>query len=259
MIYKDKIFTLFPQRDKLNDINLDNEGKGTLERYNETVGLYIDEDLSPLVDNLVDNLLDVEICLDKFLNYLESDKGVSLVYTGAPELYRRAVLKHVMAWYQIKGTEKLLRVLLAMIGLEHTLIEIYPTTGFDSEITFDDPQRRFDGKCNTCVGYSLDLTGEDESLSPEKFKALISILDFNMPFDIEIKECFYNGDIAVDYTVNIATSRSSGVSYNNPYDNSLKISYDEDGQPIIETKLPYYEIISPTQLKFVFLGELLIS
>lgn len=256
MIYKDKIFTLFPARDKYNDTNPDSERKGTLERLNETVGLSIDEEVKDTLESLIDNVVSIPTIESKFLAYFENDRGSSLNYYGDSVEFRRAVQKHILSFYKIKGTFKLLKILLSMIGIEMTFSENFGIHGFDSSSTFDDVDRRFDGKCGRCPRYSLDLTGSEPTMTEEMFRALIAFLRFNMPLDVEIEECLYNGDVAVDYTVTITTLPDGSLSYSNPFDLSLKVVY-EAGQPIITTELPYYEIISPTELNFVFLGELI--
>lgn len=252
--WKDTIFTLFPSRDKHEDINKDVDQKGTLERYNEVVGLCIDDELGTLIDNLVDNTRAVDTCEAKFIPYLESRTGSTIGSAFyATEAYRRAILKHVMKWYRIKGTKRLLRILLGMLGLQVVITENHTTPGLDSPITFDDSERVFDGKCNTCTTYGLALTGVPVTMTPTVFSAMIAILKFNTPISAHLTACSYNGAPAVTQIVDITVAASGDLTYDNPYDPTLEVVYDGAGQPVITTSLPFYEIISPTQLLFVFL------
>ncbi len=123
---KDTIFGWFGTRDKIEDTNKDIDGKGTHERYNETLGEDFDQELYPLINLLVDNNLLPYRSMTKFIPYLEHRLGIDLKLaevgiindyshdysadysggvdgsTGENILARRIVIANVMNWVRIK-------------------------------------------------------------------------------------------------------------------------------------------------------------
>lgn len=202
---KAKIFSYFGVFDKVNDINKDANDKGTHERFTEIYAGYLDTEILPLIDNLAANNLDNATVLVKYLPYREYEKGVD--FTLYPtEVWRRRVLKNIQRWHEIKGTKRGYKAMFNVLGLTMTLTEIFGIYGFDSPTTFDDPVRRFDGRCAPCSSYSIALTGY-APMSPALDAAIEAVILFNEPIN------------AILYSWNY-TQITSG-SFNNSFSNSF--------------------------------------
>lgn len=197
----DKYFTV---RDKETDTNKDGDGKGTLERFNEIVPNDLDENIMPLIDNLLENNIEPATCYERFVPYLESAKGYDeknralRLANSLP--YRRAVLKHIHKYYNLKGTIRNFQVLFGMMGLGVTVTEVFGATGFDSTVTLDDMFRRFDSSCPTCTDFSLALTGNFSELNQAQQLGVASIIVFNTPINAILRGVTYNGDTVANLT-----------------------------------------------------------
>ena len=249
--FKDKIFSYFSPDDKLRDSNKDAAGRGTYERYNEIVGDSIDYEIFPEIDNLVDNILDVDICRVKFIHYLEERIGAYMGPSADADVeLRRVILRHTISWYKIKGTERLLKLLLYMIGYTNVVIEQieYPHT-FDSTATFDADNRVFDST-GGLFEYVLHLYGAPAEVSPEIMKLTLIIIEFNEPLYATLLGITYNDGDFVNYTVNVPLA--SPITYTNPYDDTLVLERDSaDNLVIVSSYLKrYYTIVSTTEILF---------
>lgn len=232
--FRNTIFNLFGSYDRQVDINKDADGKGTYERYNEVIGKYIDEELLPYIDNLVDNNLLPDVAYDRFIPYLEADYGVTLFLYDSIE-WRRRVLRNILKWYDIKGTVRAYKLMIAMLGFdtEITIEEFLKSSSFDSPITFDDPERVFDtAKCNACIYYSIHLAG-DLVITPELVKALEAVIKFNEPINALLQGVYYNGEPIVYEIITIYVDANGDLIYNNEYDESLVITLSSTGDMII--------------------------
>lgn len=197
MSYELTIFELFSKYDKRTDTNKDGDGKGTLERYNECIGVSIDEDVKWYMDNMMENIYDPDLCLSRYVVYLESMFGfnqeLNTLYLGADIATRRKIVQKFFRWVNIKGTKRAYILQFAMLGLAVDITEYWPEYGFDSPVTLDDVDRRFDMRCATCSAYSIDITTELE-LTPAMQRAINSIILFNEPINARIKGVTFNGD-----------------------------------------------------------------
>lgn len=197
--FEDIIFNeYFSKKDKREDINKDSEGKGTLERYNELMGVDLDTMVLPYVDNLLANRLVPETAVENAIPYLESERGFDpkndTLYLGSSILMRRAVLRAIRRLYQVKGTIRGYEIPFGMLGMTLVLTEFLNENGFDSDITLDFPTRRFDSFCPSCADYSIALTGV-VTLTPDLIRAIRSIIIFNQPIDTKVRSITYNGAV----------------------------------------------------------------
>ena len=203
IVYKDYIFSLFSKFDKTIDSNKDGNNKGTFERYNEIVGDDIDTEILPFITNLVDDNLNVDTALLKFLPYLYQRTGIN-ISLGDTEVIKRKLLKYIHRLYSIKSTEKCYEVMINYLGFD-VVIELHNALfTFDSDTTFDDDVRTFDMFCPDCSEYTLKITGVPGSLTAEETQAIKDIIRFNEPINTKIRQVTYNGlpvagDFSVDY------------------------------------------------------------
>lgn len=194
MQFEFNIFKYFTKSDKSLDTSKDINDKGTLERYNETIGADIDV-LTPFIDNIIDNLYNPETCFDRYVPYLESMTGFDIdngtLYLLPTLDWRRRVLKHIFRYYHIKGTKRGYEVLFTILGMTMALTEYDNVNSFDSPLTFDDVGRVFDkGRCYACSGYSIDLVGP--TITPELETAILNIIKFNEPINARLVYLKYN-------------------------------------------------------------------
>jgi len=192
------------------DNNKDLNGKGTLERFNECIGLDMDM-IYPLVENLMDNLYNPKTCFDRYVPYLESMLGFSinngLLYLFNTIQWRRIVVQNILHYYTIKGTKKGYEVLFNLIGISMELTESFGHNTFDSPITFDDNIRHFDTGCQTCSCYHLKLVGP-MPMTDELNVVIGNIIRFNEPINARLCGITYNdetvqlvGDFNTDFNL----------------------------------------------------------
>ena len=189
---KDFIFSLFTPWDKRIDVNKDSEGKGTMERYNEILGMQADEDIIPFIDNMIDNTLVPDTMLDKFIPYLESMVGLDPLIDDLT--IRRQVLKNILRIYKVKGTKKSYEIVFKLLGFDSIeIIEQDISFGFDSPLTLDDVNRVFDdGSCYTCGFYTINLTGT-AAFTEDLSKAIRNAIKLVEPINARLLEITYNG------------------------------------------------------------------
>ena len=206
--YRDILFNLFGKPYKLRDVNKDANGKGTFERYNECIGKDIDDELKPLIDNLLFNFVSPQSIKSDFIQYAESDLGVDL-FLDVTAAKRRSVLKEIENYKQIKGTKKCVRLLFSLLRVNCGITEIFsPNYTFDSVITLDDPDRTFDGGCAGCSRTTLTLTGS-APLTQTLKNGFASIINYNIPYNLILSSVSYNGTPLVV----IAPTKSNDYKY----------------------------------------------
>lgn len=193
---KQIIFGFFGSYEKRIDTNKDGAGKGTLERFNEAIGEEYDVEMQPLIDALMDNVQNPTACFERYIPLLELGSGNDRLYLSSGYPIRRAIQHYILRYWQIKGTKKFLESLLSFIGFNVSLTEFYSSYSFDSPVTFDDDDRRFDMKCQPCSDYKLDLSrigGGTGAMTPTEIAAVLSIVTTNQPINAVLKGIWYNG------------------------------------------------------------------
>ena len=191
MIFKDLIFSFFTVAEKVKDCCKDAQGKGVLERFNEVIGKYIDEDIMPFIDNIIVFVLYVPKMYISFLPYYDHRYKNTLVLFDAIE-WHRDVLNNVLMWYKIKGTVKAYDTLFRLIGVDVNVVNINNSFTFDSQETFDSDIRTFDSGCDGCNKYNLELTG-NETLNPELENYIKNVVKWNKSVTATVTNLTYNG------------------------------------------------------------------
>jgi predicted transcriptional regulator with HTH domain len=190
---KTRLFEYFGVHAKREDSYKDSNGKGINERYQESVGEDYDDNLSDLMDNLFDRTLQPKTMLSKLIPHMEDMLGNPVIVLNDVPM-RRKILQFVHHIYNIRSTHKSYEVLFRMLGFDTvTVQEFVITVGFDSDVTFDDPVRTFDGTEKFCSEYSVHLTGTI-GLDAVKVLAINRIIKFLEPINAHLREVTYNGD-----------------------------------------------------------------
>lgn len=186
-----KYFTTYEKR---SDTNKDANGKGTLERFNETIGKDIDDNIHPLIDALLYNTIDHKTCMDRYVPFLENEFAVTVRISNTLAS-RRAVLAVIQRLTTMKGTAEALRVLFGMMNLSVVITEYFNYWGFDSSETFDSAVRTFDSSCPACSDYKIELTGSFGSLNGVQLDAVYRIIAWNQPINATLRTITYNGNV----------------------------------------------------------------
>lgn len=197
---KDKIFPLFGAYDSRIDVNKDSNGKGTLERYNEALAEEYDEEFETLVTTIYENVKNPKSGYAKYLSSLELGKGNDYILPHTLPI-RRDIQLYLKKYWQIKGTAAFLNAVLGLGGFAVTVTENYADYGFDSPVTFDDVDRKFDLGCGACSQYSVvisRLDGSTEEPSQSEWIFIESVIGINEPIDTKLKDLTFDAGITLD-------------------------------------------------------------
>jgi hypothetical protein len=190
------IFGYFGGYEKIIDTHKDVDDKGILERFNEALGQEYDENLEPFVSLLFQNVQDPVLCIPKYVQRLEVTDGNDSLYLSPDVDVRRSIQHFITRYWAIKGTKRFLKDLLGLIFLVPTVTEYFSSYSFDSPVTFDDVERRWDMKCQTCSKYRIDLVRSDSTttaLSSTEIAAVLSVVTTNQPLDAILVGVWFNG------------------------------------------------------------------
>lgn len=228
MFIKDKIFSYYGSQEKLNDTYKNVDGKGIFERYNESLGQDFDDNLSGLIENLLDNTIVPSTTADRFVVYLEQTLGISLGIFSSLEK-RRKFISLFNRVCDIKGTVTAYKVMLLWLGFDQVnIVEHSKSYGFDSSDTFDDSGRMFDdGNSCGCSEYSIQLEGG--SIEQSVTQQVLKIIEFNEPINAKLRSLTFNGSFLLQTTINVYISngtdgnKQGDLVYNNENDPNLSI------------------------------------
>jgi hypothetical protein len=191
-LLKPRIFQYFGVNSKVKDTFKDVNGKGINERYQECLGEGYDDELQDLLDNFIDRTIVPAEILSRLIPYMEYNLGNPVVVSNDVSM-RRKMIQFAHRIYNIKSTKLSYEILLRMLGFDTVVIQEFTiTSGFDSDLTFDDPSRTFDQGNRACNYYSVLLTGAI-SISPQINEAIFRILDYLEPINADLREVLYNG------------------------------------------------------------------
>jgi len=188
-----RIFKFFGVYAKRQDTYKDVNGKGVKERYQESLGWEYDDDVSDLIDNLLNNIIVPATMKSNIIPLAEYNLGGIVVPLNNDNL-RRKILRFAQRLYDIKGTLRGYIVLFNMIGITSVIIDLLSGTGTLDSGPLDDPNRTLDSNngCG-CIKYNLVLSGSI-SINDDVISAIYKIVDFNNPINAEVVQITYNGN-----------------------------------------------------------------
>ena len=199
MILKDKIFGYFGTEEQVTD-TLKAAGKGIVQRYNESLADDMDINILPNVINLLENVILPSYCADAYVVLLEESKGNDNLFFKLDIETRRKIIRQVLRYYEIKGSNRAYEIMFALIGFNIEITESYIEGGFDSSTTFDDTLRTFDSTCLSCSSYSITVSridGTDTDITATELAAFKSIIVFNNPINAKLEELIFDGEIVI--------------------------------------------------------------
>lgn len=175
------------------EILSDDSGKGINERYQESLGAGYDDELSDLIDNFIERNLVPQEMLSRLIPHMETMLGGIVVVSDTVAM-RRKIIQFAQQIYNIKSTALSYEVLFKLLGFETVVIEEFGAiSGFDSDLTFDDEGRTFDGSDRNCSDYSVHLTGSI-SITQDILDAISRIIAFLEPINADLRMVTYNGE-----------------------------------------------------------------
>lgn len=198
--FKEWLFSnFFPSYYKENDTYKDENGKGILERFIEVCSEYFDDNITPNIDNLLDQI-DPDTAQGLFLNYIweyfgylpfawgvlignnDEDWDFSKdqvsrwmnTLTAFPKADARKMLKYAISLYKIRGTEAFYQILGRFYGVQFTITPV---------------------SCNECSPNPNDNKGSEEA-TPSNNKRRSTVPE---PKDAQVIEPSYDGFILGTY------------------------------------------------------------
>ena len=193
---KDIAFSLFGVTDGVIDSNKDAAGKGTLQRFVESLWETYDYEIGIYIVKLRQAVKNPYTVFDKFWTTLEVSRGNDRLYLYMPHPIRRSVLFYIKRYWAIKGTPKFLVIMLRKLNFTATITEYYGSYSFDSSATLDDDVRTWDMKCNGCTSYRVDIVrvgGSLTAVTADELKGITSIIRTNEPDEVKLVGVYFNG------------------------------------------------------------------
>lgn len=192
--FKENIFGLFGNYYKLLDSYKESDpeltNKGLLERYNEIIGEDIDEDIALQLETMLQNLHSPELCQTRYFDIIDESLGKELFINNL-EITRRNLLKHIIKFYQIRGSEDGYALLFQMLGFTSTSFTFFNLAGLDQGL-FDDVDGTLDSSGTCCTYYDIYLTGTVPVTLGLK-TAILSIIKFNEPINAKFRDVYIDG------------------------------------------------------------------
>ena len=190
-IFKDWFFRQYPDDTQNNDVNKNELGEGTWQRYLRIYGLELDEEFVPYITNFLD-IVDIQKTDDKYLPAISSILGSPPGFNNDNAIYRK-ILAYAIAIYKVKGTKRAYEIFLNLLGIDATIIEVTPR----KKVTYDMPGITYDAQptnwtydsfCENCSGFYLALTNANNVPVDQATKdKLNNILCFLQPINASFK------------------------------------------------------------------------
>jgi hypothetical protein len=195
--FKDWFFRQYPDWHQNNDVNKDTNGEGTWQRYLQVVGLELDEEFIPYMENFLD-VVDPFKADDKYLPLIAGILG-SPPSIGSNDLYRK-VLANAIAIYKVKGTKTSYEIFFNLLGINISIYEILPK----KKITYDQPGviydaspslLKYDSFCDYCTDYWIGYSDAADTTDPwvqnvvsqDKLDQVNNIICFLQPIHAKFK------------------------------------------------------------------------
>ena len=212
--FKDWFFNKLPNYYHINDSDKDSQGKGLLQRYLETYGEELDDNMLPFIDNFV-NIIDPRGQASigyKYLNHLAYTLGSPPdLFMGDPaqDAKYAKLLNHIVSIYKIKGTARSFELFFALLGYSISVIEYpqNPLVRFDDIYNFDNGYF-MDSGCEPCSEFSIlsqailnnGSCGNTTNpvLDPSIYPVMIEALKFLQPINTILKSIITGGLICED-------------------------------------------------------------
>jgi hypothetical protein len=215
--FDDWLFDKLPIYYHLNDSYKDANDKGLLKRYLENIGEDLDNNILPLIDNLLD-VIDPTTQAStnyKFINHLAYTVGSPPdIFLGDPAQAAKyaKLVNHIVSIYKIKGTKKSFVSFFALLGYTVSIIEwpLEKPTLYDNESQMD-TLLQMDKGCQDCSEFSIlnqavllsSFCGDTGNpvLDPSLFQLIVDMAAFLQPINTKLRTVISGGVLCeyVDY------------------------------------------------------------
>lgn len=223
--------TYFGAYERSIDSNKDNDGLGTLERYNLMIADDIDQQIVPYMTELINHIRCVDEMMVGLIPIWEEVWGYELYYE---DTLRRKLLQQILSINKIKGTPKSYKVLFSYIDTSVTITEDFNGYGFDSDEEFDSDARTFDsGECQMyCSGYSLALV-TTRTLDSTYYLQALNIIRYLQPLNAELTGITFNGNSITSIYISVTINSDGDLIFFNEFDPDLTLHIDSNGDLIV--------------------------
>ena len=232
MVFKDFLFNTLPDYYYINDSNKDGNNEGTLQRYLSVLGLELDDEIVPALENFI-NEMDAETASNDLLNYISDSLGNPPDIFLDEEKYR-LILKFIINVYKIKGTKKSYELFFSMLGFNINITEFAPLEKklYDELLlNYDEDGINYDMGCETCSEYEILFTSSTNPLSPldqTTLSKLRSIVPFVEPINADLRGLVFGISITEDVNFCIEQEVKFTALETKSYDNPI-YAYDQIG------------------------------
>lgn len=232
MAFKDFLFNTLPLYFHRSDTNKNIAGEGTLQRFLQVLGLELDDEIVPALENFIDEL-DAETATDDFLNYISDSLGNPPDVFLDQALYRK-LLQFVINVYKIKGTKRSYELFYNILGYSLTITEIAPEVVRyydDPTFLYDDGSTFYDMGCKTCSDYEILFVNIANPLNPlnqTTLNKLRSIIPFVEPINARLIGLIFGIQIVEDVNFCLEQEVKFTTFDNQSYDNPA-YAYDQAG------------------------------
>lgn len=214
----------------IEDPDKDSDGKGTLQRFVETLAQDWDETVINVLFTLLDSTLIPKTVKNKFIPYLEKQLGVKPIHSSL--VIRRRVLQRLIEIYKNKGNLRSYQLIFNALGFDNVeILQAGIDFGFDSSITLDHEVRTFDlGRCHKCKYYKLKLIG-NVTIDSAMFAAINNALDIVQPIYAKLYGIVLN-EVDVDL-ITIFVHSNGDLIYTTLSESNVGFTLNPNGDLIV--------------------------
>ncbi len=231
MTFKDFLFDTLPDYFYQRDSNKDSNNEGTLQRYLSVLGLELDDEIVPALENFILEI-DPQTASNDFLNYISDTLGNPPDIFLDENLYR-TLLNFIINVYKIKGTKQSYELFFSMMGFNINITEFpnQKTRSWDTGDFYDTLDVDYDEGCYPCSDYEILFTSAGNPLIPldqTTLEKLRSIVPFVEPINANLRSLIFGILITEDVNFCVEQEVKFTVFDNQAYDNP-SYAYDQAG------------------------------
>ena len=232
MSFKDFIFNTLPDYFHRADTNKDLNNEGTLQRFLQVLGIELDDEVQPALEELI-NELDRTTANGEFLNYISDTLGNPPdIFLNEPQ-YRK-LLQFVISIYKIKGTKLSYSLFFNILGFDINIVEYPDALDYyydDPSVFYDDGITFHDNGCKTCSDYDILFTNIADPFTPPNqttLSKLRTIIPFVEPINAKLQNLLFGISLSDDVNFcleqDVRFETFNSILYDNP-----TFSYDAAG------------------------------
>jgi len=233
--FKGFIWDLFMKgsyRYKELDTNKDINGKGTFERYINTIEDEIDEEIYPYIRDFMD-IFDTLTVDSKYLPYISYFLGEPPSANGDTDIYRK-ILAYAVRIYKIKGTLESYQLLFNLYGLTVDIVEAMPRKGatYDMVSVIYDDNWTYDQNCEHCTCYYIYYKPIDQAHNQLNVDLAIPLEIINL---INRIVCF----------IQPINAKLCGIHRMITFEDTLELNMEDDANLTLTERIQYVNLLAP--------------